>query len=102
MYYLQLQVCRANERVSWLYATKSIKKYEDNLVTSKCYKITEELYNMVYRWGTMDTEYDGQLSGVIADFIEDRLSIDKYLADLVIFLRKRFMSEKHNRLFDTV
>jgi hypothetical protein len=58
--------------------------------------VLETLISLVYKWKHTYSKYDGQISGVLADCIEEELSMDTPLQTLVDHLRMRFNSYKFN------
>lgn len=56
-----------------------------------------DLYNLLADWKYLDSAYDGQLSGIIADYIEENMTMDWSLSALVSYMRECFNSYEHNR-----
>ena len=103
MYYLELELHEETEGFSWFSATyDKDKDYKVYGFVFKYYMVDEELFNLCVEWNRTNIDYDGQLSGIIADYIEDHLQIDNYLVKLLNFLRRRFNAKENNRLFNAI
>jgi hypothetical protein len=59
--------------------------------------VTDDLHNLVYKWKRILPAYDGQFSGVLADYLQENLPLDKPLNALISHLRMRFNSPKFNQ-----
>jgi hypothetical protein len=53
------------------FLSKGFYFYNPSLMVGEYVKCSEEFYNLYAQWQRTDGRVDGQLSGIIADFLED-------------------------------
>lgn len=62
-----------------------------------CYYVaTGDLIALVSKWKNTPLQFDGQISGVLADYLEENMPSDPLLVRLVDYLRKRFYPIDNN------
>lgn len=60
------------------------------------YPASEDLHNLQRQWKKTHGVVDGQISGILADYIEDNLPVDIPLSYFIYWLRERFNSPDNN------
>lgn len=96
MYYLEIELYDGHLRIlslkSKMLRVKFAEIHQLDTEHSKyyLYKISSDFVSLASSWIKLDARGDGALSGAIADYIEENMTVDRPLLLLIRYLRERF------------